>query len=249
MSYLFRERHPPPPWHAFKARAQHKTLVPFYAVTWLSDCAAYHLGRWPLVELLEYLGSFSILFAAIVYFAGSQDRLKQKHYQAWQVINTAQGKGGNGGRIDALEELNRDGVSLVGVDVSGAYLQGLRLNGAQARRANFAGADLRDSDFHQASLPDADLHYANLRGADLRKVNLAGASLNDADLAGADFAGADLDNADLGQANLRGANLDHITNWQRLRSLDKANILEVRNAPEGFVDWARKEGAVEVKTE
>ena len=40
----------------------------------------------------------------IFYFADQGGRLKQKHYQAWQVINTAQGKGGSGGplRIVAL---------------------------------------------------------------------------------------------------------------------------------------------------
>jgi hypothetical protein len=226
-----------------------KYLSPFYAVTWLADCAAYHLGRWPFVELLEYLGSFSIIFAAIVYFAGSMDRLKQKHYQAWQVINTAQGKGGNGGRIDALAELNRDHISLIGVNVSGAYLQGLRLEKAQVRRANFSEADVRDADFEHASLADADLHYANFRNANMREVDLTGAQLEDADFAGADFAGADFTDANLDRANLRGANLGNIKNWQRIKSLDKANILDVRNAPNGFMNWARKRGAVETKIE
>ena len=82
------------------------------------------LSRWSFLEVLEYLGSFSILIAVIFYFSESGDRLKQKHYQAWQVINTAQGKGGSGGRIEALQELDEDGVPLVGVDVSGAFLQG-----------------------------------------------------------------------------------------------------------------------------
>jgi hypothetical protein len=248
MSYVFKERHPPPRWREFKSRAPGKYLVPFYAVNWWADCAAYHLSKWPMVELLEYVGSFSILFAVIVYFAGAPDRLKQKHYQAWQVINTAQGKGGNGGRIEALEELNRDRVSLIGVNVNGAYLQGLRLNGAQARRSNFSEADLRDADFRLANLPDSDFHYANLRGADLRKANLEGATLEDADLVGADLEEANLDGATMNRADLGGANLNHIKNWQRIKSLDKANILGVRNAPPGFAEWARTHGAVEVKT-
>jgi uncharacterized protein YjbI with pentapeptide repeats len=213
------------------------------------DCAAYHLGRWPVVELLEYLGSFSILFTAIVYFAGAGDRLKQKHYQAWQVINTAEGKGGNGGRIDALQELNRDGVSLVGVNVGGAYLQGLQLAAAEARRANFSDTDLRDADFHDASLPDADLHYANLRGANLRNCNLAGARLDDADLVGADLSGVDLSAVTLDRADLRNANFDHVRNWRAIKSLDRANIFGVHNAPDGFMELARKKGAVELKTD
>jgi hypothetical protein len=77
--------------------------------------------------------------------------MKQKHYQAWQVINSAQGKGGSGGRIDALEELHRDAVPLVGVDVSDAFLQGVDLNGANLLRGNFRAAV---SPFHsRAVLP------------------------------------------------------------------------------------------------
>lgn len=249
MSYLFKERQPPVAWQEFKRHAPHRALTPFFALSWSADWAAYLLGKWPVVELLEYLGSFSILFAAIVYFAGASDRLKQKHYQAWQVINTAQGKGGNGGRIDALQELNREHVSLIGVNVSGAYLQGLRLMEAEARRANFSEADLRDADFEKAHLSDANLYYANLRGANLRHCDLAGSQMDDVDLVGADLSWADLNAVTLDRADLRNANLDHIRNWQAIKSMDKVNILEARNAPAGFTEWARKKGAVEVKTE
>lgn len=234
-------------WGEFRKRAPSKALKPFYAVNWAVDWAAYHLGSWPVVELLEYLGSFSILFAAIVYFAGASDRLKQKHYQAWQVINTAEGKGGNGGRIDALQELNSDRVSLIGVNAAGAYLQGLRLEKAEARRANFSDADLRDANLKGANLPDADMHYANLRGANLKNCDLAGAHMADADLTEADLSQADLSDVTLDRADLRDANLDHVRNWQRIKSLDKANIFGVRNAPPGFVEWAKKRGAVEVR--
>src|ERR1700677_311471 len=174
MAFVFKERNPPPEWVEFKARAPHRYLVPFFRLSWAADWAAYTLGKWPLVELLEYLGSFSVLFVAIFYFAGASDRLKQKHYQAWQVINSAQGKGGNGGRIDALQELNHDHIRLVGVDVSGAYLQGVRLEGAELRRGNFSSADLREAVFSKANLEDSDFHWANLRGAILSGCDLAG---------------------------------------------------------------------------
>ncbi len=245
MAYIFKDREAPPPWPEFKRRAPHRCLVLFYALSWLADWAAYFLGKWPFVELLEYLGSFSILFAVIVYFLGAPDRLKQKHYQAWQVINTAEGKGGNGGRIDALQELNHDHVSLIGVNVDGAYLQGLRLERAQARRATFGESDLRDADFRRASLPDADFHYANLRGADLRDCILAGASFADSDLVEADLSRADLNGVVLDRADLRQANLAGIKNWQGIKSLDHANVLGARNAPAGFMQWAAKKGAVE----
>ena len=53
-------------------------------------------------------GDFLGIGAVIFYFTESGDRRKQKHYHAWQVINTAQGKNGSGGRIEALQELNED---------------------------------------------------------------------------------------------------------------------------------------------
>jgi hypothetical protein len=249
MAYVFKDRNPPPEWQEFKGRARRGWLVPLYGLSWSADWAAWKLGQWPLVELLEYVGSFSILFAAVFYFAGASDRLKQKHYQAWQVINTAQGKGGNGGRIDALQELNDDRVALIGVDVAGAYLEGVRLNKVQARRANFSACDLRRAHFKRASLDDADFQSANLRGADLSECNLAGSRLDDADLVGASLAGADLAQTSLERADLRGADLEHITNWQAIKVLRQANILGVRHAPEAFATWARKMGAIETNSQ
>jgi hypothetical protein len=209
---------------------------------------AYLLNNWTFLEVLEYVSTFSVLVAVIFYFAEAGDRVKQRHYQAWQVINTAQGKGGSGGRIEALQELNADGVSLVGVDLSGAFLQGIRLRKANLVRSNFSGADIRSADLDLANFSDADLHSANFRDATLRGARLAGADLDDADLGGADLAGADLSdtswvNADLQTADLRGIR------WERIRDLKMANIYGVRNPPEGFVAWALRHGAVQVKSE
>src|SRR5208337_3247481 len=113
------------------------------------------------------LGSLSVLVAVIFYFTESGDRRKQKHYQAWQVINTAQGKGGSGGRIEALQELNEDHQALVGLDAPGAFLQGVRLDGANLLRCNLEAADLRDSHLASAELEWADLQSANFRSGDL----------------------------------------------------------------------------------
>ena len=247
MAFVFKERNPPPEWAEFKARAPHRYLVPCYRLSWVADWAAYTLGKWPVVELLEYAGSFSILFVSIFYFAGASDRLKQKHYQAWQVINTAEGKGGNGGRIDALQELNDDRVSLIGVEATNAYLEGLRLEKVEARRANFSNSDLRRANFKGASLEDTDLHWANLRGADLRQSDLAGSQMDDTDLFGANMAGADVTRVSLARADLRGANLNGIRNWKEIKAMEQANIFGVQNPPAGFVVWAKKMGAVESK--
>ena len=176
---LHRKR--PEPWNVRRQGLKRGWTVPLWAFEWFCEWIAYILSNWSFLEVLEYLSSFGVLIAVIFYFGESGDRLKQKHYQAWQVINTAQGKGGNGGRIEALQELNADGIPLVGVDVSGAFLQGIRLQRASLARSNFSVADMRDCDLSFADLSYADMR-ANLRHCILRGANLEHADLMEADL-------------------------------------------------------------------
>src|ERR1700730_6771301 len=183
---IHRER--PDPWLVRKQRIKHAWTTPFWTLEWILEWVAFGLSRWTFLDVLEYLEGFSVLVAVIFYFSESGDRLKQKHYQAWQVINTAQGKGGSGGRIDALQELNHDGVPLVGVDVSGAFLQSIHLERARLLRSNFSAADLRDGNFSFADLSDANLRSANLRGSHLHGARFQRAELDDADLTDADLA-------------------------------------------------------------
>src|SRR6202453_927341 len=177
---LVRElRHKPAVWGEHRQPIRSRWALPFHAFEWSLQWTAHFLGQWAFLEVLEYLGSLSVLIAVIFYFAESGDRIKQRHYQAWQVINTAQGKGGSGGRIEALHELNADKVPLVGVDVSGAYLQGIHLEKAKLVRANFSAADARMGDFHGADFADANLRGANFRGGNFSNTNLQRTELQD----------------------------------------------------------------------
>jgi hypothetical protein len=237
----------PPAWATVRSGARHPLLIPFLRLEWSLEWIAYVLDRWSFLKVLERLGTFSVLVAVIFYFVDSGNRVKQRHYQAWQVINTAQGKGGSGGRIEAMQELNADGVPLVGVDVSSAFLQGLRLRNANLLRADFSAADLRGSELSNADFTLANLHSANLRGSNLEharfaQADLGNADLHGSDLAGANFAGATLDEADLSSADLRGIE------WKSLKSLHGANIQGVRNPPDGFVAWALAHGATEASS-
>src|SRR5271169_1015217 len=226
---LHTPRNRPEPWQTQRAGLRHSWLVPLLAIDWVFEWIAFALSRWSFLEVLEYLGSFSMLVAVIFYFSESGDRLKQKHYQAWQVINTAQGKGGSGGRIEALSELNEDGVPLVGVDVSGAFLMGVHLIKAGLSRSNFEAADLRNAILRSSDFRFANLHFANLRGADASGANFTEASFIDSDLKGANLSGADLTAADLSDADLRNANLSGIR-WQKLKAVASVNIYGIRNA-------------------
>ena len=245
---LHERRKRPEPWQTQRAALRHSWLVPLLAVEWIFEWLAYGLSRWSFLEVLEYLGSFSVLIAVIFYFSESGDRVKQKHYQAWQVINTAQGKGGSGGRIEALQELDEDGVPLVGVDVSGAFLQGIRLPKASLVRADLNAVDARNSDFQAADLMGANLHSGNFRDSNLSGANLQSADLGEADLCSANLVGAILDGATLDTAELGNADLGEVK-WQKITSLKGANIRHVRNPPAGFVEWAMKQGAVTTESQ
>ena len=83
----------------------------------------------------------------------------------------------------------------------------------------------------------------------LRAANLSGANLYDANLANADLVGADLSGAILLEAKLVEANLANIKNWRDIKSIENANIYEVKNPPDGFIDWAKDHGAVEIEDE
>ncbi len=234
----------PKPWSTMKQHAGSRWLIPFLAFEYVADWVAYFLSNWSFLEVLEYLGTFSVLIGVIFYFSESGDRVKQRHYQAWQVINTAQGKGGSGGRIEALQELNADKVPLVGVDVSSAFLQGLNLKGANLMRADFSSADLRNSNLIGVNFTLANLHSANLRDSSLDHAVFANADLAGADLTGSSMVGADLSDAILGDSDLRQADLKDVR-WQQLKSIKGSNIAGIRNHPEGFQAWAIAHGAVD----
>jgi len=235
-------------WSKQREAVKHASLVPFLAVEWVWQWVAFLLSNWSFLEVLEHLGSFSILIAVILFFSESGDRLKQKHYQAWQVINGAQGKGGSGGRVEALQELNADRVPLIGVDVSGAFLQGVQLEGARLVRSDFHGADTREANFQAAEFTDANLLATNLRRSRCHKASFRGATLDEADFFGADLTEADLGGATLAGADLRYTNLEGIA-WKDIQSLKGVNIFGARNAPQEFVAWALQNGAVQIESD
>ena len=157
--------HRPKSWPEVRHSTHFGWLLIFKKLDWYCAWIAWALGNWAFLEILESLGAFSVLIAVVFYFSDSGNRIKQKHYQAWQVINTAQGKGGSGGRIEALQELNKDKVPLIGVNADAAFLQGVNLRRARISRCSLQATDLRDSDFAFADMTFCNLHSANFRGA------------------------------------------------------------------------------------
>ncbi len=192
-----------------------------------------------LANLVKFWQIIIFMFGAYQFWANRRERLAadkvregtertDTNYQAWQVVNSAQGKGGSGGRIDALRNLVRNNQSLAGVNVDGAWL---------------VGVDLRGADLEFASLKDANLQGALLSGANLKGANLEGANLTAAQLDGTILQGANVKSARLSAASLLGADLMDVLGWREIASVNYARIENVQRAPLGFREWALSEGA------
>jgi hypothetical protein len=243
-------------WDCMKT-IEHKWHAPIVSIEWVCWRISPFLRQLSFLEVLEYLSRLAILVAVIFYIWGCEDRQKAKHYQAWQVINSAQGKPGSGGRMDALQDLNRDDVSLAGVDISNATLRGINLEHANLREANFSRAHLYEANLSMAYLYFAKmsrvfLENADLSGADLSHADLNRAALSQADLSGAvlfyaDLSDAGLVGANLAEANLYGADISKITGWQSIKSIRYANIYGVKSPPNGFEEWATEHGAISIE--
>ena len=188
-----------------------------------------------LRQLFEDAESIAISSAAAIFFLESPDRKKKEQYEAWQLINSAQGQTGSGGRIQALEDLNEGRVDLEGLAIPKADLSGIDLNRGKLRRANCEETQLDRANLSGASLSGANLSSANLFSANLCRANLFSANLLDANLFGANLFGANLidanlRNADLSNANLRNAELVGVNlSNANLRNADLSNA-NLRNA-------------------
>jgi len=163
----------------------------------------------------------------------AQRAIIDSHYQAWRVINRTHGKGGSGGRIEALADLLRNGVSLAGINLDDAWLENVALPNAKLTR----------SSLQRAKPANADLAGADLEGADLRGVELVAANFS-----GAYLKRANLTDARLSAATFDGADSTDVIGWRQIRSISHASIEGIRHAPAGLVAFARENGAVDSVT-
>ena len=113
-----------------------------------ADAAAWTMWLQNTVNTVRLFEVAALAFTAYQVLASRSERRdaeaeavrrarKDANYQAWQVINSAQGKGGSGGRIDALADLVRNDVSLAGINLDGAWLESIDLRNASLPMASF----------------------------------------------------------------------------------------------------------------
>ncbi|QJR36722.1 pentapeptide repeat-containing protein [Gemmatimonas groenlandica] len=192
-----------------------------------------------LADFVKFWQIIVFVFGAYQFWANRRERLAadkvreaqellDSNYQAWLVVNSAQGKGGSGGRIDALTNLARNAQSLAGVNVDGAWL---------------VGVDLRGADLAHASFKDANLQGALLSGANLKHANLEGANLSAAQLEGTMLQGARVSGARFSAASLLRADLADLVGWREIAAVNYARLQEIQRAPHGFREWAVEQGA------
>jgi uncharacterized protein YjbI with pentapeptide repeats len=144
----------------------------FVGFEWLCEWASYGLSRWAFLEVLEYVGKLGILIAIVAYFypgcserkqttesakQAAADARKSRHYVAWQTINSALGKPGNGGRTDALQDLNQDGIPMDGISLSGNVVLVGPLNLTNARMTH---ADFSDGTYERINFSGANLDFS-----------------------------------------------------------------------------------------
>jgi BTB/POZ domain-containing protein KCTD9 len=175
------------------------------------------------------IATIPILFGVGRYWLEAPQREKQAHYQAWQIINFAKGQTGDGGRINALQDLVKSNVSLESIDISNAFLGDIDLPKSTLRNANLNKANLSKANLNEANLSEANLIYTNLSGANLSRSDLSGADLSEADLTGANLSEADLTGASLSDTSI-GCSKSFCTNFKGAKNI---NIEEIKQAK----DW------------
>lgn len=160
-----------------------------------------------LAKALGAADSISLVVALVLFIKEAPDRRKQFHYQAWSTIDAAHDVKVSYARILALQDLNKDGVSLRGLDAPGAELVDINLSHANLSKANLMESDFTNANLSYANLDNANLSQIKLSGANLSYAKLGFSRLNQANLSSANLSGANLICADLSHTNLSGADL------------------------------------------
>ena len=107
-------------------------------------------GRWvkrnpttkSIRSIAEFAGKMTIFLGVLSYVFEAPERAKQRHYQAWQIINGARGAPGDAGRRAALEDLIKDHVMMFHLDLKGSDLRSMDFRGIQASGLNLTDAEI-----------------------------------------------------------------------------------------------------------
>jgi Pentapeptide repeats (8 copies) len=140
-------------------------------------------------SLLVGGAGLSALLTFAQFVSGLKGVERQKYLQAWQVVNTAQGQTGNGGRTEALEYLNKESNFFYTPKCKedNSCLVGVKIQGANLKKVNLEGADLSSSELRGTNFEGADLRGVTFKGAHLEDVVFTGAKVDKATFVNAIF--------------------------------------------------------------
>lgn len=185
------------------------------------------ISEWDFFKILDYLAklsSISLIFGTIAFILEIPERAEQRQveleqkdienirnqYDAWQILTDPDLKdqASNGGRKQALENLNNQGIDLSGIIMNKVILNEVFLKNARLRQAEFneailGFANLEASVLFEAHLKSANLHSANLSFADIEQSDLESATLLYANLRNIEFDNVNLKKVKFDHANLR----------------------------------------------
>lgn len=199
--------------------------------------------------VLGVLESVSIITGIIIFLlSGARKAQQRSHYEAWLVLDIAEGKETSYARIQALTDLNSDNIPLVGLDAVGADLNKIQLENADLSRATlvrssfqraclrstrFWYCDLQGANFSLAGLEFTDFYFANLTDAQFDGAYLKGAKFTGATLCNTNFSGSDLrntcfENNDLQSTVFANANI-HSADFRGADNIPLPELIQARN--------------------
>ena len=144
-----------------------------------------------------------------------------------------------------LSEAWLDSADLRQVSFRGSTLRKTNFNSTQLSGAVFRFADVSGAYFMNTQADQVQFMFSDLTGAIFSQAVLTEANFNQTILKGATISG-DVRGASFYKANMENASLN-LENWQQINTIDGTNIFGVRDAPDGFVEWALANGAIEVQ--
>jgi hypothetical protein len=86
------------------------------------------LDRLAMPAVLDAVGKIGILVGVGLYLSECHDRAVERHSREWLLVATQTGKPGNGGQIEALQELLKDGVDISGIHLQNTFLYHIDLS-------------------------------------------------------------------------------------------------------------------------
>lgn len=186
------------------------------------------VGTTILLRLLEKGVLVSLLVSLVSYYREAPKRKQQAHYQAWEIINGANNQTVSGGRIEALQLLNQDGVSLRNINLDKADLSGINLNNAFLIGVSFKDSKLTCVTIKTSKSSSFPPQCTKIRNSELSWGKFQEANLFDADFQKSIFWNAEMQEARLIKAKLQGANFENTqlqNAYLNYANLEKAELM------------------------